>query len=336
MKNTDVNFLILACTSFGEDICSINKNEIKAGEEWYVGVTCGANGNRDNQCEYDIVLEYVEEMVIEDGVPVTVYLYEDEERIFKFFVPEDQEIRHIQISARGKDVFSKFQLLTVKGNDPPGTDRRTHAWPAWNNGFVSRFEPGCDCFCVNCNYTAMIQADTAGYYTIIAKTSKVVESIKTGEIYDNVFRWRNNCYDYYVKDPNMDLRIKMKVYSGDPDLYVHPKILPQYLKDFKYNSLERMESEELVLTSKMREDDQNVVGVYYICVDGRFTSSYKLEVKNEDKSDHMLESGLGESGYLDQGEFINYWYREDILKEKTNITFQLHAMSGGAVLRTKL
>jgi len=87
-------------------------------------------------------MEYVSEIIITDGNPVTVYLYEDEQKLFKYFVPNDPEIRHVQISARGKDVFSKFQLLTVKGNDAPGTDRRKHAWPAWNNGFVSRFEPG--------------------------------------------------------------------------------------------------------------------------------------------------------------------------------------------------
>ena len=267
----------------------------------------------ETACEYDIVLEYVQEIVIQDGEPTTIYLYEDEERIFKYFVPDDSEIRHVQISARGKDVFSKFQLLTVKGNDPPGTDRRRHSWPAWNNGFVSRFEPGCDCFCTNCNYTAMIQADTEGYYTITAKTSKVIETIKNGEIYDTVFRWRNNCYDFYVSDPKMDLRIKMKVYSGDPDLYINPKELPQNLRDFKYNSLERMESEEIVITPKMREDDANVVGLYYICVQGQLTSSFKLDVKNDNTNDHMLEAGLGESGYLDKGEMINYWYREDIL-----------------------
>jgi hypothetical protein len=288
----------------------------------------------DKTCAFDIVVEYVQEIIIQLGEPVTVYLYEDEERIFKLFVPDNPKIRHIQISARGKDVFSKFQLLTVKGNDPPGTDRRRHSWPCWNNGYVSRFEPGCDCFCTNCNYTAMIQADTEGYYTIRAKTSETVESIKNTELYDNVFRWRNNCYDYYVASPIEDLRVKMKVYSGDPDLFIHPKELPLYLKDFKYNSLESMESEELVLTSKMREDDKNVVGVYYICVAGKWTSSYKLELLNEN-STHLLESGFGESGYLEKDEIVNYWYREDILKVKTNLTIQLHAMSGSTTLRSK-
>jgi hypothetical protein len=49
----------------------------------------------------------------------------------------------------------------------------------------------------------------------------------------------------------------------------------------------------------------------------------------------MLESGFGESGYLEKDEVVNYWYREDILKVKTNLTIQLHAMSGSTTLRTK-
>lgn len=89
-------------------------------------------------------MEYIEELILTDGVSIRVYLYENEERIFKYFVPDDSEIRHVQISARAQDSFSKFEILTVKGNDPPGTNRRRHSWPVWNNGYVSRFEPGCD------------------------------------------------------------------------------------------------------------------------------------------------------------------------------------------------
>lgn len=68
---------------------------------------------------------------------------------------------------------------------------------------------------------------------------------------------------------------------------------------------------------------------------GKMASSFKLEFKNSEKSDHMLEAGLAESGYLEKGEYINYWYREDTLKEKTNITLQMHAMSGSNTMRFK-
>lgn len=159
--------------------------------------------------------------------------------------------------------------------------------------------------------------------------------IQTGEVYDNVFKGRANCYNYYVSDPRFDLRVKMKVYSGDPDLYINPKESNIALNKYKYNSLETLESEELVITPAMREDDQNVVGEYFICVYGRFTSSFKLIVRNDDTSSHMLESGVSESGYLAKNDIINYWYREDILKSKTNISFQLHAMSGMITLRYK-
>ena len=47
----------------------------------------------------------------------------------------------------------------------------------------------------------------------------------------------------------------------------------------------------------MREDDQNVVGHYLICVDGKSTSSYRLQAYQSNDT-HMLQSGVSESGYL--------------------------------------
>ena len=96
-----------------------------------------------------------------------------------------------------------------------------------------------------------------------------------------------------------------------------------------------MESEELIISPKMRTEDANIVGDYFIWVQGKTTSSFKLELKNDDKTTFILESGVGEAGYLQKNETVNYWYRDDILKSKTNVTFQLHAMSGSATLRTK-
>lgn len=136
----------IQCSSFGQDICTINKNEIKPNETWYVGVSCNGANSRGSKCVYNILLEYIEEYILTESKPIEVYLYEGQEKLFRFYVPNDTDIKHIQISSRGKDSFSKFQMLTVKGNDPPGTDRLTHSWPVWNNGWVSRFEPGCDCF----------------------------------------------------------------------------------------------------------------------------------------------------------------------------------------------
>ena len=127
----------------------------------------------------------------------------------------------------------------------------------------------------------------------------------------------------------------MKVYGGDPDLYINPKTVPKKLTDFKYNSYETLESEELVISPEMREDDANIVGEYFICIYGRFTSSYRLDVRNDENYSNMLESGVSESGYLEYNEIHNYWYRDQALTQKTNITFQLHAMSGRIVLRYK-
>lgn len=102
----------------------------------------------------------------------------------------------------------------------PGTDWLIHSWPAWNNGYVAKFTKGCDCFCTDCNYTTLLSADNAGYYSIVGKTSGSIEVIGKEEVFDTVLRFATVCYDYFVNDPEVDLRIWMQVYGGEPDLYV--------------------------------------------------------------------------------------------------------------------
>lgn len=150
----------------------------------------------------------------------------------------------------------------------PGTDRQIHSWPAWNNGYVAKFERNCHCFCTDCFYTTVIMADTAGYYTVMAKTSGAVETIHEEWVYDTVIRYRQVCYNFHVADPHADLRVKMQVYSGEPDFYVHPGSKPNALNEFKFFSQETFSNEELVITPEMREEAELIVGEYFICVYG--------------------------------------------------------------------
>ena len=57
----------------------------------------------------------------------------------------------------------------------PGTDKTNHVWPVWENGYVAKFDEHCECFCTDCNYTTIITAKDSGKYTLLAKTSGVVE-----------------------------------------------------------------------------------------------------------------------------------------------------------------
>lgn len=52
--------------------------------------------------------------------------------------------------------------------------------------------------------------------------------------------------------------------------------------------------------------------MYYICVFGATTATYKLTVKNE-MHDVYLKSGLSESGYVDANSTKLYYFRDEIL-----------------------
>ena len=116
----------------------------------------------------------------------------------------------------------------------------------------------------------------------------------------------------------------MHVYGGEPDFYVTENTngtLPVYLNQFAYFSTESNESEELVITKDMRAKRNMTTGSWFICVHGRWWSSYKLSVSNKGTDNRWLSSGLAENGYIAENKTINYFYREDILKQKANITF---------------
>jgi hypothetical protein len=80
------------------------------------------------------------------------------------------------------------------------------------------------------------------------------------------------------------------------------------LPEFKYFSSETFESEELVVTPKMREEAGSVVGPWYICVYGRWASSYKLTVTNENRDHRWLTAGIAENGYVNTNETMAFYY----------------------------
>jgi hypothetical protein len=184
---------MLLCASLGEDLCVLNRQGLEASKPVYIGIACGP---QHNACNFNLRAEFAAEIIMKDAEPVTLYLNANEERILKYFVPEATDITHITISSRAWNTFNKFTMLTQKGNEMPGTDRQLHSWPAWNNGYVAKFDSHCECFCMNCNYTTLISAETAGYYTVMGKMSGSVETIGQEEVYDTVLRFARVCYDY--------------------------------------------------------------------------------------------------------------------------------------------
>lgn len=78
------------------------------------------------------------------------------------------------------------------------------------------------------------------------------------------------------------LIINVHAFSGNPDVYVNPKKIPEDRKDFAFNSTGSID-DRLVITSKDRLKAGAATGVYYICVYGNHTSSYRLRVNEKDE-----------------------------------------------------
>jgi hypothetical protein len=56
-----------------------------------------------------------------------------------------------------------------------------------------------------------------------------------------------------------------------------------------------------VLDTDEREKIEALTGMYYICIYGSTSSSYKIGAKNENH-DKMLKTGLAEGGFVDLDE----------------------------------
>lgn len=111
--------------------------------------------------------------------------------------------------------------------------------------------------------------------------------------------FHSQCYNYLVTEEDMDLRIKLESYAGDPNIYVNPLSLPENLGLSAFNSRDHFENEELVLTSAERKQKNATIGPYYICIFGNTAATYKLTVKNNDHEVFLI-SGISESGYADE------------------------------------
>ena len=62
-------------------------------------------------------------------------------------------------------------MLMARGNFLPDTDNALFLRPAWENGYVGKFNDDCQCFCKGCNYTVLVSSENHGYITVGAKVS---------------------------------------------------------------------------------------------------------------------------------------------------------------------
>ena len=93
-------------------------------------------------------------------------------------------------------------MMMTKGNEMPSTGNSLFLMPAWDNGYIGKFDADCSCFCRGCNYTITVSSEHEGTIVLLAKTSEDLEDLSQseGEAFDSVLYRHTTCYSYKVKD----------------------------------------------------------------------------------------------------------------------------------------
>eukprot|EP00347_Sterkiella_histriomuscorum_P004193 403361391 len=323
----------MRCSFFGEDFCVINGQELAKAKTDVLTIAVYCR----EYCEFELQAELTEELLLETGKSHKLYFLANQERVIRFSIPDDPNITTIEIQGINQNKYDKFNMILTQGNNLPSSENALYLRPAWENGYVGKFTEDCFCFCRGCNYTVLVSSQSEGYITLGAKVSGQVVDISSadGVVYDSVLNFHTQCYSFLVTNESQDLKIKLESYAGDPDVYVHPLILPPLLGFAAFNSRDHFQNEELILTPEERKRQNATTGLYFICVFGQQASTYKMTVKNENH-DIYLHAGLSESGYVQPNTTNLYYFRDNILADPAvKLEMILHVMVGKARLKSK-
>ena len=212
------------CLEWGPDLCVLGKNEVKHDDEITAVVSC----TYSDDCYYNIEVQYVEEITIKKGQKTQIYFKAKEERIFNFYIPDDEQVTDIVMTSNAEEESQRYQMLVRNEYQNDFTAFGVHS--AFHSGYVAKFYSfkNClDCFCTGCQYQILLKATTEGYYNLKFQYNNETELLrfqddKGIEIYDFADSMTSQCYLYNIReeDEKKDFRIKLTTYTGDPSIYV--------------------------------------------------------------------------------------------------------------------
>lgn len=211
----------LMCSFYGEDICVLSGRELSEHNvtKITVGVRC------TQFCEFKLQAELEAEIELKPNKMHKIYFQKDQQRIMRFEVPDSEDIYYIDFKGIADDAFGQFEMLIINGNKVPDTSQALILAPAWENGYVAKFERNCHCFCTGCNYTLLVSSKSEGYINIGGKLSESLVNLNQypgGVLYDVVRAWDLECYSYKVSDPEKDLILSVQEYSGQVAILINP------------------------------------------------------------------------------------------------------------------
>ena len=331
------------CNAFGLDVCVVNSSQIAINSSFYVGISCYLD------CEFYVMAEYNSEVFLQLGQEVIIRYYDTASEIAKFYIPEDETIDQLIIYANimnSQEIKETFHLYVNEGNTIPSSSNYDYfSKEVWYDGkgvSISRSYvlPGIKPLKTNTNYTVLLEAPAGSVMVLIADAFPKIRNIKLFEqIRDLVDFQANQTYKLTISDEDLALMgsdpliIEIKVFSGDPDLYVHYDTLPDSKELCQWKSLES--GNEALSISKLERDQVNATSkVFFITVFGKFDSGYILNVYYTEKNEDFLLFGETMTGSILNGEIMNY--RLNLFGSgDANVSLELRSETGNTEIFAK-
>jgi hypothetical protein len=294
--------------------------DLRSNSDYYILVVCYTF------CRYSLTVSYAEEILLNDGIPLTGALQSGKQSIYKFITPDHPGST---LSFRVTHLTGVAHIYAIQGDQEPTSDNSVSPKRTWDGGVEFNWKQPLN----NTVFRLSIMAADQISYTVLVSNSNnepilLIASVPiSGEVDTNRF----NHYYINIDSSVGDLYIGLTVFSGDADIYVKANSTATRHK-FDYNSTS-IGNENLVISASQRASLGYPTGKYYIGIYGYLHSAYSLVATTTNTSFIVLQPGVPQSGAVN-GSQMEYYYLEYPLNI-TNITISLSVSAGNPDLYAK-
>ncbi|CDW78615.1 UNKNOWN [Stylonychia lemnae] len=230
-------------------------------------------------CQFQIQAELSVEKYLQAGQTNKFSIKENQELILKVYIPEDNETHTIEFIGASSIDRTKLTMILTPGNKVPNSQNGIFFESGWEDKMV-------------------LKITYSDQNSVIMFSSKLMGSVvdlnkQGGMSLDYIEQGMTQVYSYNIINNQKDLRLKLEVFSGNPNMYISPKQLPENIFQSIYNSKDHFFDEELRLTPQKRAENNAQSGIFMIAVYGFTRATYKITIVNED-GDNYLKNGLSQ------------------------------------------
>ena len=339
---------------FGNDILTIPSDEVKGGEEFYIGMFC------EYKCRYELNSYLAEEVEIEIGKinSVTLSGFSSVSYYINIGKENFDELNVIATSPNLKN----FKIFMSKSS--PSSQNTFKIIPSWTGGYMISVERYTNDYCIECKYHILIQSMentdvNIQFYAYFQDT--ITTALSGSVIYDVVKKDKNRCYSYDIKNlysnnnfnNNEKIMIQISLFSGASILYISgaKKDLNKKINELvTQNNLNvyPIQGEKIVIftrdnidhiNSQYNSNDIEDKNILYFCIYGKETSSFILNVYPLSEASKLqkynyISPGTELTGYLKGNEVTRYRILDFNKNKNSNITVTFTKVKGQSTFYT--